>query len=222
MSTQDYFKYWGKYDDETKGYHLLPFHSLDVAAVGQLLLKEDRPLTKDLAAFLDLPPAQLSGLFVFALALHDLGKFASAFQKLRDSDDTALIKDECRCSYDSTNYHHDRLGWYFWEDSWKSFFEQKVCHGQEQKTAQEQIRTVKKAFAILMNCVLGHHGKPVHAVKKVKAKAYTEPKNLDAAYCFIKDVCELLCPDFPLEKFCDRNVHKIICTFTPSEASHYN
>ena len=110
MSTQDYFKYWGKYDDETKGYHLLPFHSLDVAAVGQLLLKEDRPLTKDLAAFLDLPPARLSGLFVFALALHDLGKFASAFQKLRDSDDTALIKDECRCSYDSTNYRHDRLG----------------------------------------------------------------------------------------------------------------
>ena len=34
-SEADYFKYWGKTDrDDPAKYHLLPFHCLDVAAVG--------------------------------------------------------------------------------------------------------------------------------------------------------------------------------------------
>ncbi len=29
-----YFKYWGKAEKDGAGYHLLPYHCLDVAAVG--------------------------------------------------------------------------------------------------------------------------------------------------------------------------------------------
>jgi len=42
-----YFKYWGKAksDDESGlAFHLLPYHCLDVAAVGQLLLKPEKVL----------------------------------------------------------------------------------------------------------------------------------------------------------------------------------
>ena len=32
--TPSYYRYWGKADRETGQYHLLPYHCLDVAAVG--------------------------------------------------------------------------------------------------------------------------------------------------------------------------------------------
>lgn len=38
-----YFKYWGKADrDDPSRYHLLPYHCLDVAAVGWILLDSDK------------------------------------------------------------------------------------------------------------------------------------------------------------------------------------
>jgi len=34
--TDTYFKYWGKAEKDGSGYHLLPYHCLDVAAGNQL------------------------------------------------------------------------------------------------------------------------------------------------------------------------------------------
>jgi len=45
---KSYFKYWGKAQQdktvEGSDYHLLPYHSLDVAAVGFCLLDVEKPL----------------------------------------------------------------------------------------------------------------------------------------------------------------------------------
>ncbi|MPY25558.1 HD domain-containing protein [Shewanella sp. YLB-07] len=120
-----YFKYWGKAVKNEGGsddaYHLLPYHCLDVAAVGQQLLCSNKPLTKALADFLELSPQQLNALFVFSLALHDLGKFASAFH-VADRDNP-LISASSRFDYDGSQYRHDRMGLYFWQNIELSFFE---------------------------------------------------------------------------------------------------
>lgn len=38
MTDKRYYKYWGKAGKEDGSYHLLPYHCLDVAAVGYVLL----------------------------------------------------------------------------------------------------------------------------------------------------------------------------------------
>ena len=86
MDIKSYFKYWGKAkkDPEQGGanYHLLPYHSLDVAAVGWLLLDPTKLLCQRLAKQIDVKPQWLQAWFCFCLALHDLGKFSRAFQNL--------------------------------------------------------------------------------------------------------------------------------------------
>ena len=63
MSTTEvasYYRYWGKAKRDPKhsgdDYHLLAYHSLDVAAVGMLLLAEERQITQDIAVYLDITP----------------------------------------------------------------------------------------------------------------------------------------------------------------------
>ncbi len=57
----EYFKYWGKAgrkEGDQHLYHLLVFHSLDVAAVGNVLLSKFPKLRKQLAALSGMPEAQ--------------------------------------------------------------------------------------------------------------------------------------------------------------------
>jgi CRISPR-associated helicase, Cas3 family len=74
--SQNYYKYWGKAknsDPKEPNYHLLVYHSLDVAACGWLLLSGDYPWVRQLARSLKICPEQLRRLFVFFLCLHDIG-----------------------------------------------------------------------------------------------------------------------------------------------------
>ena len=113
------YQYWGKtkQQDKTTGdnFHLLVYHCLDVAAVGHLLLAPTKPLTKELATFLSLSRETLQRLITFCLALHDLGKFASAFQQFYNHESPLLIQAISRAPYDGRNYRHDMLGQYFWQ-----------------------------------------------------------------------------------------------------------
>ena len=91
-----YLRYWGKtkrdLTEPGDDYHLLAFHSLDVAAVASYYLDCNKKLHTDLSQFLEVDASQLKSLLVFILSLHDLGKFATAFQRLYALDDGHLIK----------------------------------------------------------------------------------------------------------------------------------
>ncbi|MDO6581494.1 CRISPR-associated helicase Cas3' [Photobacterium sp. 2_MG-2023] len=197
-----YFQYWGKAkrDPEQPGadYHLLPYHCLDVAAVGYLLLDPNKPLTQDLADFLEVTPEQLRGLWAFCLALHDLGKFAAAFQLLSPAGYIALQDPKKAKGYDGKAFRHDRMGLYFWEERKKditaSLFGDTVC-------APNELKRAAGTLMILMDCVLGHHGQPVSHQETRTIKRFTEPHNLDDAHQFMLDVIELFQPALPLEKF---------------------
>ncbi|HKJ95660.1 MAG TPA: CRISPR-associated endonuclease Cas3'', partial [Gammaproteobacteria bacterium] len=113
---KDYMRYWAKTarsEGETPC-HLLPWHNLDVAAVGQVLLEVDPRRTNRLAATLDIPPATLARFIPFSLALHDIGKFARAFQGLARPESVDLVTPDPRMSYHS-EFRHDALGAHFWK-----------------------------------------------------------------------------------------------------------
>ncbi|SIO92410.1 CRISPR-associated helicase/endonuclease Cas3 [Vibrio spartinae] len=204
MEEPAYFLYWGKAHQAPQhggdDYHLLPYHSLDVAAVGQQFLHPEKPLTCELAAFLNITPSQLNRLFTFALALHDLGKFSSAFQALYQPPE-ALWLPNCRRTYDGSMYRHDRLGLFFWEVLKDSFYSELSDLTQYCENEQDQL---DQTLLMMLHCVFGHHGQPVENAAMVTMKKFTEPHNLDAAGHFVHDAYHLIQPDIPLERLIDQ------------------
>ncbi|WP_372740051.1 CRISPR-associated helicase Cas3' [Neptunomonas sp.] len=199
--TASYFKYWGKAkrdsDQDGADYHLLPYHCLDVAAVGALLLSPKKQITKDLAEFLELQPSQVQQLFSFCLSLHDLGKFASAFQKLYSAPSGDLLIPDCRKEYDGRDYRHDRMGLFFWQKLVVDPLPELLGLSEYQKRDQEQCFD---SLMVLMNCVLGHHGQPINTTSPRSIKHFTEPHNNEAVGGFVKDTFDLFLPSIPFEK----------------------
>jgi len=80
----DLRSFWGKAQSENPdhgpAWHPLVFHSLDVAAVGEALLKQSRGLARRLLGLLGLQQEEAVRLTCFLLCLHDIGKFARKFQ----------------------------------------------------------------------------------------------------------------------------------------------
>ena len=76
--------FWGKAQplnpDRGPQWHPLPYHCLDVAAVGEVLLTRHRGLRQSLFGLLDLPIEETIPVVCFLLCLHDIGKFARKFQ----------------------------------------------------------------------------------------------------------------------------------------------
>lgn len=107
-----FYRYWGKAGPagEEPGYHLLPYHCLDVAAVGRVLLREQEGLLLGLAGFLGVHADALRRWLAYLLAIHDVGKFADGFQNLRPDLMLALQGRRVAASYDE---RHDTLGYRF-------------------------------------------------------------------------------------------------------------
>ncbi|CAG9000046.1 MAG: CRISPR-associated endonuclease/helicase Cas3 [Candidatus Celerinatantimonas neptuna] len=205
-----FYQYWGKAQkgDSVTGdaYHLLPYHCLDVAAVGYQFLALDKPLTQDLAAFLEITPKQLRDMVAFALALHDFGKFANAFQRLYSSESQQLYHPEKGRAYDSHDYRHDRLGLFFWTQL-EDLFWDKIEYSSGQKS-QSVLNKLQKSWMVLMHCVLGHHGQPVEDRLIRSMCDFTEPHNVQAARLWLDALFELLPLDLPLTMMVDKGWRK--------------
>ena len=72
--------YWGKYS-EVLGYHLLPYHNLDVVAVADVWLDHSNTILKNAALQLNKSQDLTRRIILFFVALHDLGKFDARFQE---------------------------------------------------------------------------------------------------------------------------------------------
>lgn len=202
---KEYYRYWGKAsatrEDGGPEFHLLVYHSLDVAAVGMALLPPEKPLTRELAHFLDITPKQMQVLMGFCLALHDLGKFASAFQRLYVNDQSDLITPGRTKNYNGREYRHDRLGLYFWQEISNSKLSDAVGTAHLSDGIQSKVHD---SLMVLMNCVLGHHGQPVQAESIGSMKEYIEDHNLQSAALFFDDMIALFNPAFDVEKLQSR------------------
>lgn len=190
-----YYLYWGKLDRKSYAtgaadFHLLPYHSLDVAAVAYRYLQARPEFAQSMAAFLGMHKNDLIRLFVLLVVFHDLGKFASAFQGLSTYSDKRLWPGKSKYPYDAAHAHHDRLGGCFWEllkdDFLGLFSDTEVLSSREQRKAQGSLW-------VLMECSLGHHGRPIAPDMGADALAsrYTHPHDFEAARLFLQDICRI-------------------------------
>ena len=184
----DYSRYWGKAKpnkSQKAGYHLLAFHSLDVAAVGYHLLNPDQALGQSLARQLGLAPRLLQVVFSWCLALHDLGKFARAFQALAPNLSPELVDTQTRKHY---SVRHDSLGYLVWQETTDKL----LALGFAGMAAESrQLKAFFKTILPLMEAVTGHHGAPPLGTLDSCA-SFFEKSDLVAVLNFVQSVSELL------------------------------
>ncbi len=143
-----FFSYWGKArpaGEKGESYHLLPFHCLDVAACGRALLHLPQFSLAPLADELGWPRERVEAVFVFFLALHDLGKFSRSFQGLAPNLSDTLVPADGR----SYELRHDTLGWLCWAQILAPAITDAALPDAE-----------SGFWAVWVKSVVGHHGRP--------------------------------------------------------------
>lgn len=170
-----YYKYWGKAKRDPKQpgpeYHLLVYHSLDVAAVGWVLLDPEKPLCQSLARQLGIEPEWLRDWFVFCLRLHDIGKFFRAFQNLAPNLSEALVSYVGQCIYAK---RHDTLGFMLWQKKLKNLFGDVL--------PPRQLDLMDPWLEI----ACGHHGQPPENVREISS--FLLENDEQAAEIFVKEI----------------------------------
>ncbi|MEN9867543.1 MAG: hypothetical protein RL748_3133 [Pseudomonadota bacterium] len=148
------FLFWGKAKPDLDGgapWHSLPLHCLDVAAVGLIYLRRSPTLqTLFMQTFGFKSQAALESWLVFWLALHDLGKFSSAFQ----SQNFQLFL-QLRPAAKERPYtlRHDSLGMQYWKDVLLDQTISEAWFGPDTENYADGLN-------YWMRAVTGHHGLP--------------------------------------------------------------
>lgn len=189
-----YFRYWGKASKENEegaACHLLPYHCLDVAAVGQILLRRHASLRKSLAALSGLNEIDLVGWLPFLLSLHDIGKFSASFQNLRP-DLFGVMQQRQWPRSDSPR--HDALGHLLWRKHLRAHFQQMGLLP-TQRTGGLRAGNTFAGLEYWMQAVTGHHGAPPQRdAVPGRLSHYFEMKDTEAASAFCSGIARLLLP----------------------------
>jgi CRISPR-associated endonuclease/helicase Cas3 len=185
-----YFRYWGKVrkdqDGNLQSFHLLPYHCLDVAAVGHVLMRRQESWLRRIAGALPLNVADVRRFVLLFLALHDVGKFSSFFQGLVQ--ELLLILQE-RTSARLYLHRHDGLGMALWDDELFSRVQQNGCFVCDSELAED----LPSYLAPAARASFGHHGYPVDPNGVSTSEQFTDD-DIEAACDFV-DACAALLLD---------------------------
>jgi len=197
MELQSFFKYWGKAGEDGR-YHLLPYHCLDVAAVGLVLLDPKKPLCQRLAEQLGVDPLWLRQWFAFCLSLHDIGKFATAFQGIVPGLSPNLVQKIPSMPYLE---RHDTLGWLLWERVLSAQMKKQGCFGYaaDHPDMSRMIRGVDP----WMEVVTGHHGEPPKR-GTIRHEDFFTTVDEAVACRYLEGVSDLFLPTFEGTTFTDK------------------
>jgi len=190
---RSYCRYWGKVEKAEEGVaacHLLPYHSLDVAAVGRALLAQNPGLRHRLAHLVGLDEASFSRWMILFLALHDLGKFADSFQNLCPD---LLEQLQHRTSKRAYAERHDTLGYILWDQQVRSALQKSGILASDSRSRRQQPDIV--SADIWARAVTGHHGQPPKMISPVFRDFFEEPQDVDAAIDFVTEVAGFLLPE---------------------------
>lgn len=197
-----FFSYWGKLNNKEStppqgaAYHLLPWHCLDVAACGWQMVMEDRFHAAALFDELGFSRAEGARWFAWALALHDIGKFARGFQKQNATPFPDLVPAVSGVDY---TRRHDALGYWFWLELRKAWPE----------NLPALTREAGRALDIWFRVVTGHHGLPPVADRECSL-AFT-PEDRTAAREWVLALSSLLnITEFPA-MFSDKVWREKLC-----------
>jgi len=180
-----YYRYWGKArppEDKTEpACHLLPYHCLDVAAVGDVLLKQNTSLSKKFSEITGFD--EKTGIYwiLMFLGLHDIGKFSVTFQGLRED---LINKLQGRGTPKRYAVRHDSLGYLLWKDEvWRSSILPEM--EDEKDYWQEILEYFSKAFT-------GHHGEPprMKGINDIRLRLqdFFEENDKEATLTFFNDL----------------------------------
>lgn len=150
-----HFRYWGKAKPDASGMatcHLLPYHCLDVAAVGGVYLRRNPALSRFFTQNLRCTDQEWSEWAAFWLALHDLGKFSEAFQSQRPE---LFARWHGRQPSPDLPYtiRHDSLGQWIWKGL---IFDQAL----DEQWFGQVPKSIRAGLDAWARAVTGHHGQP--------------------------------------------------------------
>lgn len=180
------YKYWGKTNrgDENGGddYHLLCWHSLDVAAVGYWMVKNDIYSIDNYLQKLGLNNSeQAAQFFAWILCWHDIGKFADSFQQLYRNDNLSIANDYLS---EYEKIPHASLGFWLWNHYLNDVPELLP-------PSALPPRKLRRAIGLWMPLATGHHGRPPVPLQELNN---FRQQDKDAAHDFLLAVRPL----FPL------------------------
>lgn len=183
-----YYAYWGKAHAATPDaapFHLLVYHALDVTAAGHHLVSLPGFSLASLADALGWPLSTVEALHRFFLAIHDIGKFARAFQGLAPGLSPALVLPVARKRYSE---RHDTLGWLLWRDYLRDDLDARL---------PESVDDFWNDWARIYT---GHHGRPPKEASgsgwnALFADDFFCPEDVAAAQAFCEEMAEWLLPD---------------------------
>ncbi|HIJ95856.1 MAG TPA: CRISPR-associated helicase Cas3' [Desulfuromonadales bacterium] len=167
---------------------MLPYHCLDVAAVGHALLSGDSALRHKFADATGLDESACCNWLVVMLALHDIGKFSESFQNLRPDLLELLQSIISRKQYTT---RHDSLGNLFLKTSLENedFL---LPPGVSYENWQDAVLAMVRPFT-------GHHGVPPRMQGDngipLRTAQHFSDNDAMAAKQFVEAVCSMLCAD---------------------------
>lgn len=147
--------YWGKARPGSEAdarCHLLPYHCLDVAAVGVTALQCMPALRALFARELRLPDAAIEPWVAFWLTLHDLGKFAESFQS-QCPDIFVQLRGRPPNPAKPYTLRHDSLGMLLWKDVLRDRVIDGAWFGPQSEDLADALDWWARAST-------GHHGQP--------------------------------------------------------------
>ena len=182
----DILRFWGKarpFDPERgPRWHPLAYHSLDVAAVGEVLLASERGYGESFSRLLGLPREDADSLIGYLLALHDIGKFAKKFQAKAPNHYPDCFDDDPASL--TAHYDHGAGGLRLFDFAAEAF-----------KLPE---RTRSRRWRPLISAVTGHHGVPPEprhsdSVTTLRGSVFGTA-GIQAAHEFIRQTHGLLAP----------------------------
>ena len=150
----DFYAYWGKARPcvDQEEFHLLVFHSLDVAAVGAAYLRRRPELADWLVVQSGFPDREaLIAWLGFWLALHDLGKFSRSFQCQRQ-DIFSQLRGAPPDHVGRPDVRHDSLGQWLFCDVLRERIQSAGWFGDADNWVDGAL--------LWAAAVTGHHGQP--------------------------------------------------------------
>ncbi len=195
-----YFAFWGKARNQGEAgplYHLLVYHCLDVAAVADVLLREQRHFVGGVAEFLNIKTDSLNSWLTYLMAIHDIGKFADGFQSLRPD---LLLQLQGRQVSANFNERHDTLG-YRYTVGTENRPGAVVSLFAEEQLPESDPADVRDLLSPWLNAVEGHHGRPPHLqISLPPISLQFPPPTTENMSAYLRDVSSLFLPEgLPLD-----------------------
>lgn len=172
-------QFWGKAQPRDESprvrWHPLAYHSLDVAAVGHVLLTRDRDLGF-LSQLLGLDHAAATDLLSLLLAIHDIGKLSRPFQAKAPAHYPAALGELPEIA----DPGHGSTSLAVWLETLDSLAAERFADPQ--------------SLDPLVKAVFGHHGRPIVESGGLGVNVLLGPVGLEAASDFWQAMADLLLP----------------------------